>query len=726
MKMLQNFHSLIFVLFLFTVSAVRVSGQRSVPADVKSKIDELKSQVEKYKADANKREEAKYLNQLAFIYWEQNFTDQAIGCFERSLQLNEELDNQNAVKNIYGNLGSIYFEQEKYQEALSNFQESLKINRSQKKREGIASDLQNIAQIRYELKQYSEAIKELEEAAGLAMEDNNSKLMQSCFLQLAENYDKIGEAKKSREYFDKSASILSQMQKKQIEKIESQKVNAEKTAEVNARQLKNTMDTLADIKESIHEIQLRNELVEAEGRLKDLEIKEEQSRNRVSRLLMIYLVTALIMMLLILLLIYYQFGQKKKANRLLKEQNQEIEHQRDITNKQNQKITDSISYAQRIQNAILPPGRLLDDILRDYFVLYKPRDIVSGDFYWVTQKENILVLAAADCTGHGVPGAFMSMLGVAFLNEIVNKIVINRHIRSLQANEILNELRLQIINSLHQTGDRDEPRDGMDIALCIIDFDEKKMQFSGAHNPMYLVRNGEIYQYSGDKMPVSFHKNMEQSFTLHTIDLHASDIIYLFSDGIIDQFGGTEGTKFMSKNFKDLLLGIHTKPMHEQQEIILGRFNEWKGIHEQLDDILVIGLRYEGRKTIKTPDKRFNWADKQILIAEDTDVNYFLLSEALRDTKAKLVRVKNGKEAVEFCMNNNTDLILMDINMPEMNGYEATRLIKQNRSDIPVIVQTALNISDEREQSMASGADDYISKPIDMKTFLTKLEKYLD
>jgi CheY-like chemotaxis protein/serine phosphatase RsbU (regulator of sigma subunit) len=429
---------------------------------------------------------------------------------------------------------------------------------------------------------------------------------------------------------------------------------------------------------------------------------------------------------LILLLIYYQFRRNKNANSVLKEQNLEIERQRDLANEQKQKITDSIQYSQRIQNAILPPKRLLDELLDDHFVLFIPRDIVSGDFYWVAQKDDILILVAADCTGHGVPGALMSMLGVAFLNEIVNKISINRHISSLQSDEILNELRRNIIGSLHQTGETDEPKDGMDISLCIIDFETKKLQYSGAYNPLYLIRNGEMIQYNGDRMPLSYHRNKDIPFTRHDIDLMTHDILYIFSDGYIDQFGGEKGFKFLSNNFRELLLRIHQKSMTEQNIILLDAFKKWKGNRGQLDDILVIGFKFSGKKKIKSANELYQWENKQILIAEDTDGNYFLMEEALRHTKVKIIRVKTGTEAVEFCKNNIVDLILMDINMPEMNGYEATTAIKSYRKEIPVIVQTALSISDGKEKSIASGADDYIAKPIDLKTFLIKLKHYLD
>ncbi len=166
--------------------------------------------------------------------------------------------------------------------------------------------------------------------------------------------------------------------------------------------------------------------------------------------------------------------------------------------------------------------------------------------------------------------------------------------------------------------------------------------------------------------------------------------------------------------------------MTEQNIILLDAFKKWKGNRGQLDDILVIGFKFSGKKKIKSANELYQWENKQILIAEDTDGNYFLMEEALRHTKVKIIRVKTGTEAVEFCKNNIVDLILMDINMPEMNGYEATTAIKSYRKEIPVIVQTALSISDGKEKSIASGADDYIAKPIDLKTFLIKLKHYLD
>jgi CheY-like chemotaxis protein len=723
----------LFILIIFSAGIMQSYGQSVFPEDIKSNIKELEQQAEKFNKEGNKNFEANCFNHIASIYWEQNARERAVDFFKQSLVLNRELNNLNAVKSIYNNLGFIYVELEDYEKALDSFRENLKINRAQHKRPDIASSLQNISQVQYNIKQYTDAVTSLEEAVGIALEINNIELAQCCYRQLADNYEKLGDNEKSKINSERSMAILSQLKKKQLESIESQKNFAESQKNIaelkvrqNAQQLQSAMDTLAEIKENFREIQLKNALMAKDNELKDMAIREQISSMKAGRLRFYFAITAFALLLLIVFLIYYQFRRNKKANSLLKDHNLETERQRDLANEQKQKITDSIQYSQRIQNAILPPKRLLDKLLADYFVLFIPRDIVSGDFYWVTQKDNILILVAADCTGHGVPGALMSMLGIAFLNEIVNKIAINRHISSLQSDEILNEFRSNIIKSLHQTGETDEPKDGMDISLCIIDFETRKMQYSGAYNPLYLIRNGELIQYKGDRMPLSYHRNKDVPFTRHDINLKEQDMLYIFSDGYIDQFGGEKGFKFLSSNFRELLLQIHQKPMKEQKEILLEEFRKWKGDLGQLDDILVVGFTFSGENKIKSANEMYQWENKQILIAEDTDVNYFLMEEVLIHTKVKLFRVKNGEEAVEFCKNNTVDLILMDINMPEMNGYEATKIIKNQRKDIPIIIQTALSIEDGKEKSIAFGADDYISKPINLKSFLIKLEHYLN
>jgi len=249
-------------------------------------------------------------------------------------------------------------------------------------------------------------------------------------------------------------------------------------------------------------------------------------------------------------------------------------------------ITDSIQYASRIQNALLPPSEELGKLLPPYFILNKPRNIVSGDYYWVASKDNKVIVAVADCTGHGVPGAFMSILGLAYLNEILSKSA------AIRANEILNQLRAQVIKALRQTGKADEARDGMEIALCVIDFKKKKLQYSGAFRPLYLIRDKNLIEFKGDSMPIGFYEDEDSSFKNEEFTFMENDIIYLFSDGYVDQLGGPDRKTFKSGKFKKLLLDIHMKPLQEQKEILIRHFEEWRNNVEQIDDILVLGIKF--------------------------------------------------------------------------------------------------------------------------------------
>ncbi|MFH2094538.1 MAG: SpoIIE family protein phosphatase, partial [Bacteroidota bacterium] len=269
-------------------------------------------------------------------------------------------------------------------------------------------------------------------------------------------------------------------------------------------------------------------------------------------------------------------------------QNEKIKEHRDFLIRQKKEITDSIHYAKRIQNAILPPEEYVNKNLPEHFILFKPRDIVSGDFYWAHEMGDRLIVAAVDCTGHGVPGAFMSLLGVAFLNEIVGKKLVTT------AGSILDELRRGIINSLHQTGKEGGSQDGMDIALCIINLKEKEFEFAGANNPLIIVRYNQgkpvLEEIKGDKMPIGYHI-LNRPFSSHYGILNSGDQIYMFSDGFADQFGGQSGRKFKSRTFKNLLLENHSKPMDVQKSILDQTFKEWKGNFDQVDDIVVIGIR---------------------------------------------------------------------------------------------------------------------------------------
>ncbi len=253
--------------------------------------------------------------------------------------------------------------------------------------------------------------------------------------------------------------------------------------------------------------------------------------------------------------------------------------------KQKDQITSSIVYAKRIQQAVVPSKATAEGLLPEHFLLWRPKDIVSGDFWWMSEKNGKVIIAAADSTGHGVPGAFMSMLGISFLNKIVNQL------ETVEAHTILNHLRANVKATLKQTGKDGEAKDGMDIALIILDMDNMMLQYAGAYNPLYLYRDNELIEVKADKNPIGIYIKEKESFTKHDIEMKKGDTFYIFSDGYIDQFGGPKAMKFKSKAFKQLLLDIQEKPMAEQKDILNKTIDEWRGDIEQIDDIIILGLR---------------------------------------------------------------------------------------------------------------------------------------
>jgi len=247
-------------------------------------------------------------------------------------------------------------------------------------------------------------------------------------------------------------------------------------------------------------------------------------------------------------------------------------------------VTDSIHYAKRIQEAILPPNNLVKTILPESLVLYKPKDIVSGDFYWIDKKGDWCYFAAVDCTGHGVPGAFMSIVGYNLLKDIL------KTTDRVEPSVIMDMMNDGVANTLHASTAEQQTKDGMDMSLCAINYKTMELQFSGAFNPLYIVRDNELIQYKGDKFPVGMFIGDKQNFTNNKIKLQKGDKIYIFSDGYADQFGGPRGKKFMAGNFRNLLLQAGKMPIEKQKTMLNQTIEEWRGNLEQVDDILIIGV----------------------------------------------------------------------------------------------------------------------------------------
>jgi len=567
--------------------------------------------------------------------------DSAINYYNNALEINKELDNKLGMAESYLYIANYYLEKEKdttiYEKTLENIFECRKICVEINEKRNLATCEEIIGNIYINQKKYDEAFKYLNNSLKINQELVNNASIASSFSSLAYYYLKINDFEKSEFYYKQALSLANETNSSLIKKesyknlsliySSSNKYKEAYLFLVKFNDLKDSLESEESVKEMTqlsmqYEFDKKQKFQEIEQKQKE-EIQNAQLKRQ--KMVTSFFIIGFILMILLAVVIFRSYRNKQKANKLLEDKNneiitksiilqqqkEEIEAQRDEIElhrdtvlgqndkiqKQNKHITDSIVYAKRIQKAVIPPQDYLSTILEEYFVFFKPRDIVSGDFYWATQKDNKIIITAADCTGHGVPGAFMSMLGVSFLNEIVNKIDTTNG-EKIVASEILDNLKASIMKSLRQTGKDNEAKDGMDMALCVLDYENMQLQFCGAHNPLYLVRNNELTQYKADRMPVGISYRQDNPFTNTEIQIQKNDICYLFSDGYVDQFGGKDGRKYSSRNFKEFILTICNFEMKKQKELMEQEFENWKAFkdhkgetYEQIDDVLVVGFR---------------------------------------------------------------------------------------------------------------------------------------
>lgn len=637
--------SLLSSLILILIASIVIVAQTKESQD---QIAQYERYAEEQRSKGNQQEAAKYLDKIAFFYWDDHKLEEAVSFFQQSLKLNEEIGNSNAIAAINSNLGMIYSDLKKYDRSIEYFQRSLQLRKQMKDKVNVVSELINISTVFSVMKNYSESIKKLEEALSLSKELNNLRLIKNCYGALSENYEKAGNAAKSLESYNYFATFEKQIQKEELKnkekevKVEMENLEvrtkvAESAQKLKEKELEEKDEKLRTTESSLNEVEEINKFRQAEievlnkdKQLKEFTIREKEKELRQEKLIQYMSMGGFLLIGLFSCVLFLSYKQKEKAHKLLSEQNYEItrqkeeiqqqsgeiQGQRDELSKaldqikdQNHKITSSITYAQRIQHAMLPQQESLNNIIPESFILFKPRDIVSGDFYWFSDisfgslangsindlrgsKNDVgnkkIIIAAADCTGHGVPGAFMSLIGFNLLNEIIGKGII-------EADLILKELNKGVRNALKQQ--TTENNDGMDMALCVINKDQNVVNFSGAKNPLYYIQDGEFFEIKGDVNCIGGRqKEEERIYKTHSISIEKPTIFYIFSDGFADQFGGEKGMKFMYKKYKELLLQIHDKPMNEQNEILDRTIVEWMGTrHKQIDDILVIGFKVAGK-----------------------------------------------------------------------------------------------------------------------------------
>ncbi len=608
------------LLILLLSGATSIAQQVIVlPKDKQDDVDRYKELVVRYKQANNYQQAAFYLNKIAFIYWEYGNAKEAINYFLETIPLNERTGNYNDIKAVYSNIALIYSDMDRLDLTLEYFYKSLDARRKLNSKAEVAAGLIDVAYIHTALNQSEKAIQLLEEALQLSREVNNPRLILNSLKLLAQNYDNLGNKAKASEHAGMASAYEQQLATQQLkteyetkvvksqaeaERERMQRTQQELLMSLRELQAKATQDSLNfvvmrkqdSLKKAEEEAQRKQteiDLLNTDRLLKETQLREREAQSRVQRIIIFSAAIFLIILMISSLAIYKNYSEKKKANELLNLQNIEIQKQRDHIQKQNENISKSINYAQGIQKALLPPQTSLQAIFPESFIFFRPRDVVSGDYYWFkeltkgygsSEKTGKIAVSAIDCTGHGVPGAFLSMIGYNLLDDIVYRGI---H----KPGAILRELNNGIRRTLRQ--DETENRDGMDMALCVVDTNTNTVEFSGAKNPLVYVANNEVFRIRGDKESIGGGMGyMENEFTTHIIKVESPTWFYMFSDGFIDQFGGADGRKFMIKNFIDLLASISILPPDQQREILKNTLKDWLGIkYPQVDDILVVGFK---------------------------------------------------------------------------------------------------------------------------------------
>lgn len=535
---------------------------------------------------------------IGAVYKFQHLYEKALINYNMSLKLFKEIDAKRNVADVLTSFGGLYYELQDNDKALEYFLQSLKLMEELNDKEGIASGLNNIAVIYEELKNYSKAMEYHKKSLKLYRQESNKMAVSSSLYNIALVYNSQKDYDNAIKYIDTAMSLANEVSALEplrehyttLSEIYYNK-NDFKTSLHYYTLLSNLKDTLInqDLNKQIVEMSTKyqtekkekeNQILTQKNELQDLSLNRQKIIN--------YSISfGLILVMGLAFFIFRGYKQKQKANFLLEEKNVLIEQKNKIVEEKNKDITDSIRYAKRLQTAILKPENTLTNYFDDGFILFKPKDIVSGDFYWFEKFGNQSLIAAADCTGHGVPGAFMSIIGCNLLSQAVNEYAIT------QPAAILNSINKGLTKVLQQKGDADSfVTDGMDIALCAFNSDKMIVEYAGAFNPMWLIRDNQVIEFTPDKFPVgAFVDSKLRMFNCHEIPVLKGDMIYLFSDGYADQFGGPLGKKFKYKPLQKLLLENHKKSGLEQKAALNKAFESWAGNVEQIDDVLVIGIK---------------------------------------------------------------------------------------------------------------------------------------
>lgn len=517
------------------------------------------------------------LDNIGGIYEKEGNYEEALANFSRSYSIAAETGDKKETANSLTNTGKVHSERRDFPKALDCFTRSLKLQQEIGYKKGIANSLCNIGKIYFEQKDYTKAETYGEQSLAISKTIGFPQNILDAAQLLDNIYEAQGKPAKALEMYK-----LYIVMRDSVSNMQIQKASLRREFEYNYEK-KAAADSIANAKEK---------------EIKQAEINQQQAELRVKKNQQYALYGGLALVLIFAGVMYNRFKVTRKQNQIIRKQAEETQRQKSVVEEQkalieekHKEITDSINYAERIQRSFLASKSLLDEHLSPpgntgagHFVFFRPKAVVSGDFYWATLLgDGNFAYVTADSTGHGVPGAIMSILNISSLEKAAEKFS--------APSSILDEARKTIIERLKKDGSEEGGKDGMDCSLVVIHRDKTRLTYAAANNPVWIVREQTLLEFSPDKMPVGKHDKDEVPFSQHTIDIQRGDVIYTLTDGLPDQFGGPSGKKFKYRQLKEKLVSIAHLPMHSQEKALAEMTDSWQGELEQVDDITIIGVR---------------------------------------------------------------------------------------------------------------------------------------
>jgi serine phosphatase RsbU (regulator of sigma subunit) len=532
-------------------------------------------------------------NNMGKVFNKKEEKEKTLSYFHKALAIKKELGDQASIALALDNFGSMYMEQDDFKKSEEYYLQSLKIKQELGDKQGLSITYRSIGTLYNNQSNTARAIEYGKKSMQLAEELNYQWEIRNSADLLRSAYEKQGNLREAyamyKLYIQTRDTIVNQESEratiKQGIQYDYEKARLQDSLGFANQKFADSLEFAA--KEKVKDLELSQHKAESEK--KDLVIEQEKT-------LRYALFGGLFLVLLFAAFLYNRFRLIQKQKTVIETQKQEVEHQKELVDERNKEVLDSITYAKRLQDAILPPTALMQTHLPESFILFKPKDLVSGDFYWIHYLPapngwdvhgDTLLFAAADCTGHGVPGALVSVVCSNALNRTVKEFGI------VQPDKMLNMVRDLVIETFEDS--EDDVKDGMDISLCSLNTTTLELKWAGANNPLWVVsRNAEgehaIKIYKANKQAIG-KTDDPKPFELHTIQLQKGDTIFIFSDGFADQFGGIKGKKFKYKPFRELLVKHITQNMEEQHQLLDQEFENWRGNFEQVDDVCVIGVR---------------------------------------------------------------------------------------------------------------------------------------